>query len=279
MSRVLVDGIGLQIEESGSGPPLLLLHGFTGTAATWNAQVARLSASRRTIAVDLLGHGRSEAPAEPHQYALKRQAEGLARLLDQVGASPSAVLGYSMGARIALTMAIEQPDSVRTLLLESPSAGIADAAERARRSELDARLAADIERDGIVAFVDEWQAQPLFASHAALPEATLDQLRDERLGQRPVGLAASLRGGGQGSMPPLQALLWRVRCPSLVIAGALDAVGLKRAHDVAAGIPDARLEVIAGAGHTPHLERPDVFGRLLDSFLASTTDKHPQLRR
>ena len=105
--------------------------------------------------------------------------------------------------------------------------------------------------------MDEWERQPVFASHRQLPAATAARLRSERLRNRPAGLAASLRGAGQGVMAPLHDRLGEVRAPTLVIAGALDPAGCARAEAVAAGIPDARFEVLAGAGHTPHLETPD----------------------
>ena len=115
--------------------------------------------------------------------------------------------------------------------------------------------------------MDEWERQPVFASHRQLPAATAARLRSERLRNRPAGLAASLRGAGQGVMAPLHDRLGEVRAPTLVIAGALDPAGCARAEAVAAGIPDARLEVLAGAGHTPHLETPIAFRSLALAFL------------
>jgi len=259
--------MGLNVLTVGEGRPLLLLHGFTGSARSWSRQMASWSAGHRIVAPDLLGHGGSDAPADPAAYVPERQADDLAELLGLLDASPVAVVGYSMGARLALVLALSHPDMVERLVLESPSAGIADALARAQRREADECLAGDIERDGLEAFVDGWQALPLFASQAALPTATRAELRAERLGHDPRGLAASLRGAGQGAMEPLHERLPAIHVPTLILAGTLDPTGLERARTVGDGIPDARLEVISGAGHCLHLEAPDEFLRLTNDHL------------
>ena len=261
--------MSLNVLTTGDGPPLLLLHGFTGTARTWSAQVEAWSAQHRVIAPDLLGHGGSEAPREPARYALERQAEDLSTLLGLLDATPAAVVGYSMGSRLALALALAHADVVSSLVLESPSAGIADPAARAARREADERLAAILDGDGLETFVDEWQSQPVLAGQAALPPDLRDRLRAERLSHDQHGLAASLRGAGQGAMSPLHDRLGTITCPTLVIAGERDPAGLERARTVAAGIPRARLEIIARAGHTPHLERPDAFTQITTDFLSA----------
>jgi 2-succinyl-6-hydroxy-2,4-cyclohexadiene-1-carboxylate synthase len=251
--------MSLNVLTAGAGTPLLLLHGFTGTALTWSRQIESWKGSHRVIAPDLLGHGGSEAPADPARYALGRQADDLADLLVLLGATPAAVLGYSMGARLALVLALSHPVLVERLILESPSAGLAEAAARTERKAADERLADDIETEGTEAFVDYWETLPVLATQAALPEAERARLRRERLRHDPSGLAASLRGAGQGAMEPLHQRLVGVQAPTLVLAGALDLVGLERARLVADGIPGGRLQVIPGAGHTPHLEAPEAF--------------------
>lgn len=269
MARLAVNGVRLEVRAAGSGPPVILLHGFTGRGASWAAQLPGLRRSHRTIVVDLLGHGRSDAPADPARYAVACQAEDVAAILVRLGHVPADVVGYSMGARIALRLAAEHPAAVRRLVLESPSAGIADPVARSARRDRDDRLAEAIEREGVAAFVDRWEAQPVFASHATLPNGARARLRAQRLANRARGLAASLRGAGQGAEPPILDHLRHVYVPTLVIAGALDAVGRDRAATVASALPDARLEIVPGAGHTPHLERPVAFGRLVGAFLGA----------
>lgn len=267
MSSLAIDGLRYALQTGGHGAPILLLHGFTGRGSDWARLVPVLRRTHRTIAVDLPGHGRSEAPADPARHGLERIAADLATLLRTLGAVPAAVLGYSMGARVALRLALDAPGVVERLVLESPSAGIADPAERARRRARDEALARLLERDGIAAFVDAWQAQPLFASQAALRPSVRATVRRRRLANRPAGLAASLRGAGQGTMTPLHDRLGEIRVPALIIAGALDPTGLARARVIAAAIPDARLAIVEGAGHAPHLERPAIVRQLIVDFL------------
>jgi 2-succinyl-6-hydroxy-2,4-cyclohexadiene-1-carboxylate synthase len=271
MTRVALDGAELEVEATGRGPAVLALHGFTGTARTWAPLAAALRDQRRVLAPDLLGHGRSSAPADPARYALERQADDLSALLAALDAVPADVVGYSMGARLALVLALRHPSAVRGLILESPSAGIHDATERARRRAADDALAGQLEREGLASFVEAWEAQSLFASQSALTDDVRSRLRAERLSHDPRGLAASLRGAGQGVMGPLNDRLAAVGCPALVIAGVLDPVGSERARLVAEGLPAAVLEIVDGAGHAPHLEQPEAFLRLAGERLAVTS--------
>jgi 2-succinyl-6-hydroxy-2,4-cyclohexadiene-1-carboxylate synthase len=269
--RVALPSGELEVAVEGAGPPLLLLHGFTGTAATWSALVDAFGPTRRIIAPDLLGHGRSAAPTDPAAYVLAQQAGDLAELLDRLRAAPADVVGYSMGARLALVLALEHPRQVRSLVLESPAAGIADPAARVARATADELLAGRLERDGIEAFAEAWEREPLFASQADLPAEARERLHRERRGHDLAGLAASLRGAGQGVMAPLHDRLVDIAARVLVVAGGRDAVGLERARQVARAIPGARLEVVERAGHAPHLEQPRAFLDHVAAFLAVPT--------
>lgn len=263
---MLVNGLRWAVRARGNGSPLLLVHGFTGRGSAWGSHVAAFAERFRVIVVDLPGHGRSGI-ADPWRMSVDEAASDLAEILTRFAATPANVLGYSLGARIALQLAIAHPEAVARLILESPSAGLATAGERIARREADAALAGRLENAGIEAFVDEWEQQPIFASHAGLPAGTRARQRRIRLSNSPAGLAASLRGAGQGSMEPLFSRLPGVAAPTLIIAGALDERGLPRAEAVARGIPDARLAIIERAGHTPHDERPAPFRRLALEFL------------
>jgi 2-succinyl-6-hydroxy-2,4-cyclohexadiene-1-carboxylate synthase len=267
MSGRTVNGLRWEVRTRGSGVPLLLLHGFTGRGSGWGTHAAAFARTFQVVVVDLPGHGRTETPADPGRASVERSADDLASILRRGGLSPAHVLGYSLGARIALRLAVAHPGALRRLVLESPSAGLATEGERRARRAADETRAVRLERDGIEAFVDEWEREPVFASHAALTPARTTRLRAERLHNRPHGLAASLRGAGQGSMEPLGDRLAEVHAPTLVIAGALDPAGHARAEAVAAGIPGARLTVVPDAGHTPHLETPSTFRSLALSFL------------
>ena len=267
MSGALVDGLVWEVRVRGDGVPLLLLHGFTGRGSSWGAHATAFAREFRVVVVDLPGHGRSGIPSDPARASVERSADDLASILDREHCTPAHVLGYSLGARIALRLAAVHPGVVRRLVLESPSAGPASEAERAARRAADAQRADRLERNGIRAFVREWEHEPVLAGLLELPRAKAEQLRALRLRNSAAGLAASLRGAGQGSMEPLHGRLAAIRAPTLVITGALDRVGRGRADVVVAGIPGAKLAVIAEAGHTPHLESPAAFRSLATSFL------------
>ena len=260
--------MSLNVLTAGEGPPVLLLHGFTGTARSWAVHIEALAGDHRVIAPDLLGHAGSDAPADPAAYAPERQAEGLCDLLELLEATPAAVVGYSMGARLALVLPRAQPPVVERLGPESPSPGIADEAERAARRLADEDHADEIERDGVEAFIDRWDQMPILASQAALPADIRAAQRHERSRHTTVGLAGALRGAGQGAMAPLHDRLPSITVPTLVVAGALDVIGRERAAVVTGAIPGARLEVVEGAGHNPHLESAEAFGRLVAEFLS-----------
>ena len=261
------DRIAWALTEWGGGTPLLLLHGFTGSGASWLDHLDVFAADTRVLVPDLPGHGRTPATPTLAAMTVEATADALAVHLADEGALPAVVLGYSMGARIALRLAVAHPAAIQRLILESPSAGIADPALRAARRDADEALAERIERQGIGDFVTAWERNPVFATHATLEPGLLARQRAIRLASEPAGLAASLRAAGQGAMEPLHDLLGAVTAPTLVIGGVLDIVGRPRAELVAAGIPGARLELLEGIGHTPHLEAPASFRRLVPEFL------------
>lgn len=262
-----VGGVRWHVTTNGHGRTVLLIHGFTGRGTSWGRLATTLAEHYRVVAPDLPGHGRTATPGEPSRATIERTADDLATILAGRGWGPAAVIGYSLGARVALRLAIEHPAAVRRLVLESPSAGLASEAERAARRAADEARALRLERGGIRAFVDEWEREPVFASQAILPRTRAARQRAQRLHNRRAGLAASLRLAGQGSMEPLHDRLRDVQAPTLVIAGALDVIGCPRAAAVAGAIPAARFETVGRAGHAPHLEAPAAFRRLVLSFL------------
>lgn len=270
MTRIATpDGTTYEVRTSGAGPAVLFLHGFTGRGSDWSPFLPKLRGVARTVVVDLLGHGRSDAPADPARHAIERQATDIAWILRHLAVGPAVVVGYSMGARLALRLAIAEPAMVRGLILESPSAGIADGRERAARVAADAALAERLEREGLEPFLATWEANPLFAAERRLPPAVQARIHDARRRNDSAGLAASLRGAGQGAMEPLVDRLRTIRCPTLVIAGALDTTGVERAAVIARRIPTVSLLILPDRGHAPHREDPARFRRLLIDRLAT----------
>jgi 2-succinyl-6-hydroxy-2,4-cyclohexadiene-1-carboxylate synthase len=266
MTRIAVNDIHLNVEVRRAGPALLLLHGFTGNRATWTPH---LNAWQQftTIAVDLLGHGRSDCPADPERYRVEHCVRDLLTLLDHLGIQQTAALGYSMGGRVALNLALYAPDRLWALVLESASPGMADPGERAARCNSDAALAETIERDGIAAFVDHWQALPLFATQTQMPAVVRADLRRQRLENDPQGLANSLRGLGAGLQGSVLQRLGDMRIPTLLLAGALDAKYCVFADLMATKLPHQQLVIVPESGHAIHLEQPAVFADTVQRFL------------
>jgi 2-succinyl-6-hydroxy-2,4-cyclohexadiene-1-carboxylate synthase len=246
----------LHHQASGAGPRVVLVHGFTQTLASWSPLTGRLGTHRELVACDLPGHGGSTA--------LRLGMDETVAALAEVGGR-AAYVGYSMGGRVCLRLALDRPDLVAALALVGASPGLADPAERARRQADDEALAATIERDGVGRFLDRWLAQPLFATlqkGAAGLEA--------RLANRPDGLAAALRLLGTGAQPSVWERLPELHAPILLIAGALDTKFAAIAEDMAARIAGpASVALVEGAGHAAHLERPAAVARLLDEFLSA----------
>lgn len=259
MPAVAVNGIRLNVEQAGSGPPLVLLHGFTGSAASWSGYIPAFAERFTTFAVDLIGHGRSDSPRDAARYRMERCVADLIALFDHLGIDQATVLGYSMGGRVALHLALAAPERVGRLILESASPGIADPTERGARIRADDALADAIEREGMAAFVDCWERLPLFASQEVLSADVRQRQRDQRMGNNPIGLANSLRGMGAGAMEPVVARLAEISMPTLLIAGELDAKYVELARMMERVMPNARAVIVPAAGHTVHLEQPETF--------------------
>jgi 2-succinyl-6-hydroxy-2,4-cyclohexadiene-1-carboxylate synthase len=271
---VQVNGVRLGVEQRGeagkSDLTLVMLHGFTGSAAGWGHQLDILATyGLRVIALDLPGHGQSDAPDDPQRYAIEHCQQDILAALQELGVSKGQVvlLGYSMGGRIALYTAFS--GFFRALILESASPGLEDPAEREQRRISDEALAASIERDGVQAFIERWEKLPLFASQRTLQFECREALRRQRLQNRATGLAQSLRGVGTGVQPSLYARLPTLHIPVLLIAGELDSKFTAIARHMVRVLPQAQLHIIPDAGHAVHLERPEEFISLVGNFSLS----------
>jgi 2-succinyl-6-hydroxy-2,4-cyclohexadiene-1-carboxylate synthase len=264
---VEVNDLMLNVEGSGEGPPLLVLHGFTGSSRSL-LSFARSWPEFSTLALDVIGHGMSDSPADPARYSIERCIEDIDALVEVLGLGEIALLGYSMGGRIALRYALRHPERLWALVLESASTGIEDEAERRTRVESDEALAQRLERDGLEPFIDYWQSIPLWASQASLPPEKRAALRQQRMQNSVTGLANSLRGMGAGADAFVTSgQLAALEVPSLVIAGALDAKYHDLALTMGASMPDATLRIIDTAGHAAHFEQPAAFAAAVSEFL------------
>ncbi len=244
----------LAVVRRGAGRTLVLVHGFTQTGRSWDSIADQLAARHTVLSVDAPGHGGSSA--------VRADLPAGAELLGRAGGRAT-YIGYSMGGRLCLHLAVARSDLVERLVLISATAGIDDSGERVARRASDDELAATIEVDGIATFLQRWVAQPMFAT---LEEPGLDDRRRNTA----EGLASSLRLAGTGTQAPLWDALPELAMPVLLVAGSLDAKFVPIAERMAGLLPHATLVVIDGAGHTAHLERPAAFVAALDAWLART---------
>jgi 2-succinyl-6-hydroxy-2,4-cyclohexadiene-1-carboxylate synthase len=230
----------------------VFVHGFTQTPASWDPV---LTAMQQEVGEDDAGVRLFIVPRTVVAGDFRDTAAAL-------GIAQAAYIGYSQGGRLALQLALDRPDVVRRLVLVSASPGIADEHARAVRRDADERLAQEIERDGVDAFLARWLAQPLFAT---LPpeRAGLDERRADNT---VVSLTQQLRVLGQGAQPSNWERLGELAMPVLLIVGGLDAKYVDIAHRMAEQIRNARVEVIDGAGHACQLEQPERVAHLLASF-------------
>jgi 2-succinyl-6-hydroxy-2,4-cyclohexadiene-1-carboxylate synthase len=227
---------------------VVFLHGFSGTRHAWAQTVAGLPSERYTpLALDLPGHGELVDAPRPISF------QGCVASVLERAPDRFALVGYSMGGRVALHVALAAPQRVSGLVLVSATAGIADPRERAERREADRRLAAEIAAGPIEGFVERWGAQAMFAADP--PEvgagARADQLRN-----RPDGVAAALSGIGTGEMQPLWERLGELTMPVAVLAGERDVKFCELGRRMAALLPDADLRIVGG-GHRLPYEHPD----------------------
>ncbi|MBI4558951.1 MAG: 2-succinyl-6-hydroxy-2,4-cyclohexadiene-1-carboxylate synthase [Candidatus Hydrogenedentes bacterium] len=248
------------------GRPVFFLHGFLGDRRDWDEVVAALSADFRCIAVDLPGHGRTTVDGGLEQYELATTAGALVGLADRLGFGRLSVVGYSMGARLALLLARRFPERVDRIVLESGSPGLLSAVERGERLAQDEEWAKDLEAGPLAAFVQRWYEQELFASLRQHPERFV-QLVQRRLEHRPHELAKSLRASGTGRQPNLWSELGLVACPVLLIVGALDAKYVYIGEEMLPHLATAELERIPGCGHNVHFENVDTYTGLVRNFL------------
>lgn len=265
----LRDGYSVNAELSGSGPPLVLLHGFTGSARSWGEFGQLLASDFTVIAVDLAGHGQNTSPTDLHHYTMAQCVDDTVEAVRLLGFEFAHWLGYSMGGRTALHVAAAYPDSVRSLSLIGASPGLDCVEDRVARRSADELLAARIEREGVEAFVDYWENVPLFATQRALPADIRARIREGRLRNTVTGLANSLRGMGTGAQEPLHDRLGTLTMPALIMAGELDHKFTEIGREMAAVIPQSRFEPVAAAGHAAQAERPAECAQLVADFITS----------
>ena len=256
---------------STESPCLVFLHGFLGSAQDWLPVSASLSDSYHCLLFDLPGHGhtRSSRSFPPTPASI---ASALADVLRIAHIEPHAIIGYSMGGRLALQFAVDFPASAPRLILESASPGLETEPAREHRVRHDEKLAARLDcigadRAAFRRFLREWYEQPLFAS---LSEVQRADLVESRLQGSPRQLAAALRAFSTGAQANLWPELPALRPRTLLITGGLDTKFTGIARDMQQRAPHLHHEIFPNCGHNVHLEDPAGYTKALQDFLAKT---------
>jgi 2-succinyl-6-hydroxy-2,4-cyclohexadiene-1-carboxylate synthase len=247
----------------------VLIHGFSGSPASFEP-LAREFVRRHPrvplLRPALLGHG-ARVGAEVTRF--EQEVDRLARLVARSGFSGAHLCGYSLGARVSLGLIARYPFLFAGATLIGVHPGLGDPRERAARVGNDERWCQRLLNDGLAAFLDAWQAQPLFATQRALSPAALAEQRRVRGSHSAAGLERSLRVLGLGQMPDYRGVLrvtpFRVR----LLVGEVDAKFSAIARALAEGAPRVVLDVVPGVGHNLLVEaREHVSDVLVRAFAA-----------
>lgn len=229
-------------------PLVAFLPGFAQRGDAWASVADRVAQKYRSLAIDF------------STWTFDGRLREIAERVDD----GDALVGYSMGGRLALRAALRRPAKFGAIVLVGTSAGIEDPAAREERRRADERLADWIERHTIEEFAERWESQPVFATQ---PPDLVSAQRPGRLSHEPARLAQLLRSAGQGMFEPVWHELGRIDCPVLAVAGERDTAYADAAFRIAERVKHGRARLIADAGHAPQLERPDEFSGVLLDFL------------
>ncbi|HEY9854352.1 MAG TPA: 2-succinyl-6-hydroxy-2,4-cyclohexadiene-1-carboxylate synthase [Stenomitos sp.] len=247
-------------------PAIVFLHGFTWDGAAWAPVAEALSDRFYCVAPDLPGHGATSWPEPTAEWSFDRVVDALLAVLVKLNLVAPHVVGYSMGGRLALRLALRHAIPMERLVLIGASAGLEHPHDRSDRVRSDAELAQRLVSEGMEAFLDRWMALPLFETMRSLDPALLAKLNAGRANQHPGGLAASLATMGTGSQPYLLEALSGLPMPTMLVVGEHDQKFRAIAEQMYARLPQGRLEVLPGCGHSIPFERPEALSALLTTF-------------
>lgn len=246
---------------AGSAPVWILLHGFAGSAAAWEPVAKHLPLNRCYIGVDLPGHGGSAWPKPG--LTLQDVAKALAVMLQTLAVGPVTLIGYSLGGRLALQLALGYPEGVGHLMLVSASPGVAGATERDERRERDGRWAALLQEEGMAGFIAQWDEQALFNGGRSLDGAQRAWWRELRLAQDPEGLAQAIAAFSPGREPYVGPALSQCLLPTELVVGANDARYVIWGETMRDSMRASRLHVLDGVAHNVPLEAPNELAQVM----------------
>jgi 2-succinyl-6-hydroxy-2,4-cyclohexadiene-1-carboxylate synthase len=279
-----------RLEGNSCHPAILFLHGFMGDRDDFNDIIATLSNQFYCVALDLPAHRDSQAinldNGEPLIFAnhlskqfleqyhtIQAYAHLVVNFLDLIHLKSCTMLGYSMGGRLALYIAVHCPAYIDRLILESASPGIADAQARRDRLLQDQQLADILENlplEKFPEFLQQWYQQPIFGNLRSHPHFT--QMLQRRLMHHPKALAQCLRSLSTGLQPSLWHRLPQLNIPVLLIAGKLDHKFMQIHQAIGQQIKSADIATIPNCGHNTHFEQPQTFTTILKRWLIPTEE-------
>jgi pimeloyl-ACP methyl ester carboxylesterase len=258
-----VNSVRLYYELHGdSGEPLVLVHGYTGDITDWRHQLPELSRTHRVLAMDLRGHGRSEAPTDRSSYTVEQMASDVEALIDEAGVERYHLLGHSMGGAIVQEIALRGPQRLLSLTLEDTSFKFPMMADPAVEEWWKTRMA--LAEAGKMAELAE--LPPPIPPPPHMPAERLEETTVRLSKMSPHAFIGAFQGlvGWQGAKARAAA----ISTPTLIIYGDLDTPALIQGSTrLAELIPNARVEVIPETGHSPQQERPELFNRALRRHL------------
>jgi len=249
MPKLNRDGVNIYYEVHGSGPPLILTHGYSSTSAMWQGQIAAFSRHHKLVLWDMRGHGQSDYPDDPAAYSEALTVADIAALLDAVGAKQAIVGGLSLGGYMSLAFYRSHPERVRALLIIDTGPGFKKDDARTAWNKRSLDNADRFDREGLTVL------KTLSAERASVAH------RDAS------GLAHAARGMLTQRDASVIETLPHIKVPSLVVVGADDTPFLAASDYMATKIPAARKVVIPSAGHAANIDQPQLFNDAVVAFL------------
>ena len=246
---------------------VLLLHGFTGSSHDWKNIIPQLPENFNYYAIDLVGHGSSDSPAERKFYSSDSIINQLKEFAAKVINEKIILVGYSMGGRAALSYSVQYPKTVEGLIVESSTAGINDDIKRKERIKKDEEIAEFIDNHSIEEFIDYWMNMDIFNTQKRFANSKLINIKNSKINNNKTGLSNFLRGFGTGQMPPLYNKLKNIKAKTLLVTGDLDEKFSLINNEMAGLFPSAEHALIKNSGHNTHLETPAAFIKTVSKFL------------
>jgi 2-succinyl-6-hydroxy-2,4-cyclohexadiene-1-carboxylate synthase len=253
-----------------SQPALLFLHGFLGDCTDFAIAISYLSQTFYCIAIDLPGHGKTEVLGDDESYSMANTAQALIQVHQQLIQHPCGLMGYSMGGRLGLYLALHFSQYFNKVILESASPGLMTDAEKAVRRQYENQLIQDLTQGRFAQFLDQWYRQPLFSPLRNHPE--FPAMFARRLHNNPCGIAKSVKFLGTGHQPSLWEKLSDNQLPLLLLVGELDHKFVSINQEMAQQCAIAELVVVKACGHTIHLEEVSTFCERVSRFLNPNAD-------